>query len=94
VPFLYSTNGEQIRFHDVRREQNRSRWVSAFHTPAALGEMLDRDLDAELAALAGLIQNARMRPYQVDANAAIEQAIGEGKRKLLITMATAPARRS
>jgi type I site-specific restriction endonuclease len=35
-----------------------------------------------------------MRPYQVDANAAIEQAIGEGKRKLLITMATAPARRS
>jgi type I restriction enzyme, R subunit len=48
VPFLYSTNGEQIRFHDVRREQNRSRWVSAFHTPAALGEMLDRDLDAEL----------------------------------------------
>ena len=88
VPFLYSTNGEQIRFHDVRREHNRSRWVSAFHTPAALGELLSRDLEAELATLAGLIQNARLRPYQVDANAAIELAIGQGKRKLLVTMAT------
>jgi type I restriction enzyme R subunit len=88
VPFLYSTNGEQIRFHDVRRERNRSRWVAAFHTPAALDEMLGRDLDADLASLASQIQNTRLRPYQVDANAAIEQAIGEGKRKLLVTMAT------
>ena len=88
VPFLYATNGEQIRFHDVRREHNGSRWVSGFHTAAALTEMYGRDLDAELATLAGLIQNARMRPYQVDANAAIEQAIGEGNRKLLVTMAT------
>ncbi len=88
VPFLYSTNGEQIRFHDVRREHNRSRWVSGFHTPAALGELLERDFDAELETLAGLAQNAQLRPYQRDANAAIEQAIGEGKRKLLVTMAT------
>jgi len=88
VPFLYSTNGEQIRFHDVRREHNRSRWVSAFHTADALGELLGRDFDAELASLAGLTQSAHLRPYQLDANAAIEQAIGEGKRKLLVTMAT------
>ena len=40
VPFLYSTNGEVIRFHDVRREPNRSRDVSAFHTPDALRELL------------------------------------------------------
>jgi len=88
VPFLYSTNGEQIRFHDVRREHNRSRWVSAFHTADALGELLGRDFDAELASLAGLPQSAHLRAYQLDANAAIEQAIGEGKRKLLVTMAT------
>ncbi len=88
VPFLYSTNGEQIRFHDVRRERNRSRWVSGFHTAAALGEMLARDFDAELATLGEQIQNTRLRPYQVEANAAIEQAIAEGKRKLLVTMAT------
>jgi type I restriction enzyme R subunit len=88
VPFLYSTNGEQIRFHDVRREQNRSRWVSGFHTPEALAEMLTRDLDAQLAALDQLTQNERPRPYQVDATAAIEHAIREGKRKMLVTMAT------
>lgn len=88
VPFLYSTNGEGIRFQDARREQNRSRWVSGFHTPEALGEMLERDFEAELEALKGLRQNELMRPYQLDANAEIEQAIGQGKRKLLVAMAT------
>src|SRR5439155_21015488 len=88
VPFLYSTNGEQIRFHDVRREHNRSRWVSRFHTPEALAEMLTRDLDAELAALGELGQSERARPYQVVANTATEQVIREGKRKPLVTMAT------
>lgn len=88
VPFLYSTNGEQIRFHDVRRERNRSRWVEGFHTPGALAEMLERDLDAELAALDELVPNPGLRPYQVEANAAIEQLIREGRRKLLVTMAT------
>jgi type I restriction enzyme R subunit len=38
VPFLYSTNGEIIRFHDVRYELNLSREVSGFHTPDALSE--------------------------------------------------------
>jgi len=88
VPFLYATNGEQIHFHDVRREQNRSRIVSAFHTPAALAEMLSRDTDAELTTLAQVTVNQRLRPYQVEANQAIEQAIAEGKRKMLVTMAT------
>jgi type I restriction enzyme, R subunit len=62
--------------------------VSAFHTSPALDELLGRDVDGELATLAGLVQNARPWPYQVDADAAIEQAIGERKRKLLVTMAT------
>jgi type I restriction enzyme R subunit len=88
VPFLYSTNGEQIHFHDVRREQNRSRLVSGFHTPTALKEMLSRDFDAELAALGPIPVNQRLRPYQVEANQAVEQAIAEGKRKMLVTMAT------
>ncbi len=33
-PFLYSTNGEVIWFHDVRHPLNRSRRVAGFHTPA------------------------------------------------------------
>jgi len=88
VPFLYATNGEEVRFHDVRRERNRSRQVSGFHTPQALAEMLKRDIDAELATLEGLPQSAQMRPYQAEANLAIEQLIREGKRRLLVTMAT------
>lgn len=48
VPFLYSTNGEIVRIHDVRRTQNLSRVLFGFHTPTALQEMLQRDLDTEL----------------------------------------------
>jgi type I restriction enzyme R subunit len=88
VPFLYSSNGEIIWFHDVRHELNRSRPVSAFHTPAALKEMLTRDSDAEAAALAQIPQNTLLRPYQREANEAIEEAMRERKRKLLVTMAT------
>src|SRR6266566_3284503 len=62
VPFLYSTNGEVIWFHDVRDELNRSRRVSGFHTPTALAEMLTRDLDTEIADLAAVPQSLRLRP--------------------------------
>jgi type I restriction enzyme R subunit len=88
VPFLYSTNGEVIWFHDVRHELNRSRQVSGFHTPAAFEEMLTRDFDTEIADLASVPQNLRLRPYQVEANTAVEQAIRERKRKMLLAMAT------
>src|SRR5574337_951455 len=46
APFLYSTNGEIIWFHDVRHPLNRSRRVAEFHTPNALREMVSRDPDA------------------------------------------------
>jgi type I restriction enzyme, R subunit len=88
VPFLYSTNGEVIWFHDVRNELNRSRRVSGFHTPQALDEMLTRDFDAEIADLAAVSQSLRLRPYQVEANTAVEQAIRERQRKMLLAMAT------
>jgi type I restriction enzyme, R subunit len=88
VPFLYSTNGEVIWFHDVRDQLNRSRQVSGFHTPQALDEMLTRDFDTEAADLAGIPLNLRLRPYQVEANTAVEQAIRERKRKMLLAMAT------
>jgi type I restriction enzyme R subunit len=88
VPFLYSTNGEEIWFHDVRHEQNRSRRVSHFHSPGALHEMMTRDLDSEIARLSQQPWNQMLRDYQVEANTAIEQAIRDRKRKMLVTMAT------
>jgi type I restriction enzyme R subunit len=89
VPFLYATNGEVIWFHDVRHKLNRSHTVLRFHTPVALEELLGRDLDAACAWLREH-PNAlpRLRPYQVEANAAIEAAIGQRKRQMLVAMAT------
>lgn len=88
VPFLYSTNGERILFHDIRHEFNRSRDVSSFHTPEALREMLGRDSDKEITNLRSLPENPRMRPYQTEASEAIEDALAHRKRKMLVTMAT------
>lgn len=88
-PFLYSTNGEVIWFQDVRHPLNRSRPVSNFHTPNALREALTRDFDAACEAVARLPHDhPRLRQYQKDANAAVEQAIADRKRNLLVAMAT------
>jgi len=88
VPFLYSTNGEEIWFADVRHPSNRSRRVSGFHTPAALAELAERDLDADLKRLAAIPPHEIVRPYQQEAHQAIDQAIAERKRKMLVAMAT------
>ena len=89
VPFLYATNGELIWFRDVRHPRNRSRQVAAFHTPAALREMLQQDFETECDALAHLPQtNQMLRPYQLEANAKIEEAVARRRREMLVAMAT------
>src|SRR5262245_15133243 len=89
VPFLYSTNGEVIWFHDVRNPLNRSRKIGGFHTPSALQEMLTRDFDAACSWFGATPNNhPALRPYQVEANTAIEQAIGHRLRQMLVAMAT------
>ena len=45
VPFLYSTNGMEIWYHDIRHPLSRSRKISGFHTPDALVEKLDYDIE-------------------------------------------------
>lgn len=88
VPFLYSTNGEETWFHDVRHYMNRSRRVTTFHTPKALREMQERDTEAEFDALRQIPIKDGIRPYQVEANTAIEQAMASRQRKMMVTMAT------
>lgn len=89
APFLYSTNGEVTWFHDVRHPLNRSRQVAGFHTPDALQDLLARDHDALCARLAVMPNDGeRLRPYQREANEAIEQAIADRKRHMLVAMAT------
>jgi type I restriction enzyme R subunit len=89
VPLLYSTNGEVIWFHDVRHKLNRSRPIARFHQPAALAEMFARDLEDESRRLAEIPNDhSRLRPYQIEANTAIEHAIADRKRQMLVAMAT------
>ena len=89
VPFLYSTNGEVIWFHDVRHHLNRSRKIAHFHTPQALREMLDRDFEADCGWFAGHSnEHTLLRRYQIEANDAVEEAIADRKRQMLLAMAT------
>jgi type I restriction enzyme R subunit len=89
VPFLYSSNGEIIWHHDVRYPLSRSHIIARFHTPDALIERLDRDFDGSCETLLHTPNDhPRLRDYQRDANAAIEKAIAERKRHMLIAMAT------
>lgn len=89
VPFLYTTNGEVICFLDVRNDLNLDRKTAAFHTPAALMEMMFRNHDEDCA---WFTENPnahhRLRPYQIEANDAIETAITRRKRHMLVAMAT------
>lgn len=89
APFLYATNGESIHFHDVRDPLNLSRKVKRFHTPAALEEMLGRDFATACNWFAANPNDhPRLRPYQREANAAVEAAIFARKRTMMLAMAT------
>jgi type I restriction enzyme, R subunit len=60
-----------------------------FHTPAALQELLNRDFEGSVSSLISNTQwHPRLRPYQIEANQAIEQAIAQQKRLMLLAMAT------
>src|SRR5947209_86229 len=91
APFLYSTNGEVLWFQDARPSLSRSRRIVHFHNPAALEEMLARDFDAACRSLLALPNDnpkPKLRPYQVEANSAVEEALAERTRLMLLAMAT------
>jgi len=89
VPFLYATNGEIIWHIDIRDEKNLSRQLSGFHTAEALEEFLENDVTSRYAHLKDTpIDIEGIRPYQEKAVKAIETAISQGKRSMLVAMAT------
>jgi type I restriction enzyme R subunit len=89
VPFLYSTNGEIIWFQDVRDPLNPSRKIKTFHTPNALREMLARN-DQEFWERMNSIsfREGSVRSYQQEAILAVEKAIRDRKRQMMVVMAT------
>ena len=89
VPFLYSTNGEIIWYHDIRHELSRSHIVAQFHSPEALIERLQKNLDTSCGMLLGTPNDhPKLRPYQREANVATEKAIADRKQQMLVAMAT------
>ena len=89
APFVYASNGEVIWFRDTRHDLNRSRKIASFHAASGLTEMVDRDFDAAMSSLdANPSDHPFLRYYQHDACAAIEEAIANRKRQLLVAMAT------
>lgn len=87
VSFLYSVNGNQIRFWDYRDPRNTAYEISKFHTPDAIREMLEKDFDKNCKNLL-LSPCNNGRYYQNEAVMAIEKAMGEKKRRMMIAMAT------
>lgn len=99
VPFVFATNGRPfvkqlatksgIWFWDARLATSAASALPEWFSPRDIEEKLLQDLDADRHGLAEEpFDYAGLRPYQRDAVEAIEAALAEGHRELLVAMAT------
>jgi type I restriction enzyme, R subunit len=89
IPFLYSSNGELIYHLDVRDSKNLSRQIFSFHTPEAMETLFNLKREPALKWLKDKpIDKPGLRPYQTKAVQAFETNLEEGKRLMLLAMAT------
>lgn len=99
VPFVFATNGRPyvrqwqtksgIWFCDLRRDTDHPRPLTAWFSPKDLLDILETDLDAAAEGLADeSFGKGKIRPYQEEAIAAVEDAIVAGQREILVSMAT------
>ncbi|MGB3080637.1 MAG: DEAD/DEAH box helicase family protein [Saprospiraceae bacterium] len=89
VPFLYSSNGELIYHLDIRKPNNLNRQIYAFHSAAALWANYTATKDESSKWLLETpIHRPGLRPYQEKAVQAFENNLEDGKRQMLLAMAT------
>lgn len=89
VPFLYSSNGELIYFLDTKDSKNLSRQIFSFNSPDALTDSFNRNENVGFSWLKEKpIDNPFLRPYQRNAIQEFENKLMEGKRLMLLAMAT------
>jgi len=89
VPFLYSSNGELIYHLDTRETNNLSRQIYNFHTPDALRDLFNAQRQKALTWLREKpIETPGLREYQKQAIQEVEKGIENGKRLMLLAMAT------
>jgi len=89
IPFIYSSNGNDIWFQDLRRKESRSRKIFHFHSSEFLLDLLNWD-DAKAREFLSTVPNDNifLRYYQREAIEAIEKALLKNKRRMLVAMAT------
>jgi type I restriction enzyme, R subunit len=98
VPFLFATNGRaylrQLRtksgiwFLDARRRENHPVPLEGWYTPEGLVDLLRQNVDEATAKLESEPMPYIDRDYQRSAILAVEKGLAEGKRELLLAMAT------
>lgn len=100
VPFVFAANGRSylkqietesgIWFRDTRRDANHRRALVDWPTPDGLSGLLEVDQDAANAALKAqpFEFGFPLRPYQENAIRAVETALSDEQRSMLVAMAT------
>ncbi len=100
APFVFAANGRAylkqletasgIWFRDARRAANHSRALVNWPTPKGLAGLLEVDQDRAHSQLKemGFNFGFPLRPYQRRAIEAVETAIADGRREMLVAMAT------
>lgn len=99
IPFLFSTNGKPylkqlidstgVHYVDVRLRTNLARVLPGWYTPEGLTQELERNQEEANTKLQNeKIDYLPLRTYQQEAIEAVEQGIIDGKRSLLLAMAT------
>ena len=99
VPLLFATNGRAflmqlpersgIHFADARRPKNHPRVLAGWYSPDGVRNLLSVDVEAAHARLAAEPTDyLGLRDYQLRAIAAVEKGLAEGRRHVLVAMAT------
>lgn len=98
VPFLFVTNGRPyvkqlatksgIWFWDARPGTGEARALPEWFSPRDLIERLEQETEDAAGVAEREIGVTGLRPYQQEAIAAVEKAVGEGQRHILLAMAT------
>ena len=99
VPFCFATNSRPfvkqypeksgIWFWDARQETNRAYALAEWFSPADLKAKLEQEIDTAGEGLKNEpFDYGNLRPYQQEAISAIEGAIFDGQRDILVAMAT------
>ena len=91
IPFLYSSNGVQHWFADVRQEDYISRQLAGgLHAPEALADLFSADPERVNSWFREhpTDEISRLRPYQHEAITRVEEALVKHRRELMLAMAT------